>query len=243
VIPEIHSYLQEPNPDFLSGFGLFCKYSRNENLMRAISKRRDMETLLYQLQKIDTLSPEPVRESAHTNFTRFSQQTPTPVPAVKPSPEPETQRITFIQDEKPVFRTYDDRKTRRADLSPEFQEVYDRISEDSKIRRAYHEKMKMAKTDADRANFRAKILQTHDMIQDGWRKIDDYLIEKAKNEAFTEFKESTVRAFISKMLKKEQLTPSQAESVRVRVKALQEHGCTISEKTLEALRKRNLLPQ
>lgn len=224
----------------MTGFGLFCRYSRNENLMRAISKRRDMETLLYQLQKIDSLLPAPVNPSADTNFTRFAGQ---PVPPQSPVPATQPPQVTVTPvPEQPVFRTYDERKTRRADLPPQLQEVYDRISEDSKLRRAYHEKMKMAVTDADRSAFRTKILLAHEMIQNGWRTIDDFLAEKARNEVFSEFKESTVRAFISKMLKKESLTAAQAESVRYRVKALQGHGCTISEKTLEALRKRNLLP-
>ena len=99
----------------------------------------------------------------------------------------------------------------------------------------------MSTTDEDRAQLRAKILETEDRIRDGWATIDKFLLEQTQQTVTTAFKETTVRSYISKKLKKENLTPEDIEQLKIRVKALLDHGCIIKDAVAEKLRALNIL--
>lgn len=234
MIPEINTYLQQENPDFNTGFSLFCRYSRNESLMSWIGRKKDMAKLIYELKKINNspIVKENVRyQSNIVRFNLFRNEDPQK-PTVKEEDEIEIR-----------FKTYDDRKTKRSDLPEDLQNVYDTIAEDYKLRKGYHEKMKMAQTDQDRADFRARIIETQERIIAGWTKIDEYLLnrEKGKVQSDETFKESSCRSYISKNLKKESITPAVAEGIKIRVKALLDHGCVIKDETMDLLKAKNLL--
>ena len=234
---EILDYLQSAEPAFDAGFALFCKYSRNEPLMSWISRRRDREKLLYELEKLSQLDPvvNPVRE---THLARWSR----PEQTVSPASSSEIQAAPSV----PVtFKTYDERRTRRADLPADLQKVYDGISEDYKLRRGLHEKMKMATTNEDRASFRARVIETDGRIRGGFKEIDTYLARKAqeqeKAKAESDFKESTARSYISKALKKETLSAAQKATIRERYNALISHGCTVTEELTAKLKNLGLI--
>ena len=243
MIAEITSYLQQENPDFNTGFCLFCRYSRNESLMSWIGRKKDMAKLIYELKKI-THAPA-VRENTKyesniIRYNRFRNEAPQdPAPATN---EEQTEGEE-IEDVEIRFKTYDDRKTKRSDLPEDLQEVYDTIAEDYKLRKGYHEKMKMAQTDQDRADFRARIIETQERIIAGWTKIDEYLLNKEKEQVQSDetFKESSCRSYISKNLKKEILSPAVAEGIKIRVKALLDHGCVIKDETMDLLKAKGLL--
>ena len=210
---EIREYLNKPNPDFDAGFSLFCRYSRNQSMMSWIGRKKDMERLLYELAKLEKQNL-PVNPQASVMNTRYN----TPgnvrlgVPVTGPGPQ-----ISF--------KTFDERRTRRADLSEEMQKVYDDITEEYKLRRGYHEKLKMAKTDADRASLRERLLISQHKIEQGWKQIDAWLLEQEKNKSEKSFNVSSYRAYITKMLKKaDSLTPLQRDTVRTRAKALPDSG-------------------
>jgi len=243
VIPEIQSYLQQPNPDFNSGFALFCKYSPNRILIESIGRRHDQGMLLYELEKISNsgfYSPIPG---------------PTPVPTVQliqaQAEKPEAALVPAVKNVEVTvdpslkkalsFRTYDDRRTSRRDLPPDLQTEYDANSEAYRLRRGFHEKMKLAKTDKDRAYFRTQILVTQDEINKRWKKIDDYLAQAAEESQEKAFNEKSARAYISKALKADTITDARAAGVRARVKALLDHGCNITDETIQALKARNLV--
>jgi len=232
--PEIISYLKGAEPDFGQGFALFCKYSRNEAAMSWIGRRHDMPKLLYELQKLSKEAPRlnPVSAANEARFNRIQAS------EVKAEPEA---KVVHPEPMKAVIRTYDDRRTRRSDLPPELQEIYDRNSEDFKIRRGYHEKMKMASTDKDRAYFRSKILETDKQIRAGYKQIDSFFEAQDKETSEQSFNESTCRSFISKALKREHNSAKQIATCRARVRALQEHGCVISDEILKQLDQKGLI--
>lgn len=234
---EIIEYLERAEHDFNEGFALFCRYSRNESAMSWIGRRHDDEKLLYELEKLsqETAKVNPIQAANVARFNRNlapSQLPPVQAPAAAPS-APEIR-----------FRTYDDRRTRRSDLPEDLQKVYDSISEDYKLRRGLHEKMKQSTTDKDRASLRAKIIETNDMIRGKFAEIDGYLAkqaaeaEKAKAD---DFKESTARSYISKALKKENLSGAQKATIKARYEALLSHGCTVGDDLTNQLKKRNLI--
>lgn len=231
---EITKYLNGAKPDFSTGFALFCKYSRNECLMSWISRKQDMPKLLYELKKLADLDVVKINPLQEANMARYGQNLEAQKPSA-PKAATETQR----------FKTYDERKTRRADLPEDLQKVYDTISEDYKLRRGLHEKMKMATTNDDRAGFRARILETDGRIRKGWAKIDAYLskqaAEKEKAKAADDFKESTARSYISKALKKDEISDAQKATIKARYDALIAHGCTVTDELKKQLQDRKLI--
>lgn len=231
MVAEINAYLNEGNPEFNAGFSLFCKYSTNLSLMSWIGRKKDMEMLLYELKKLDRSGATPVNINAAVHEIRYNLFRPQPRMAISVP--------AAIQDSKVVFKTYDERRTRRADLPEDLQKVYDDITSDYKLNRGYHEKMKAATTDQDRAELRERIIETTERIQAGWTRIDTYLQEAETKKVNGKFNESSCRSYISKALKSESVSEKVAAGVRIRVKALQEHGCVITDETLDALKKKN----
>ena len=235
---EILEYLNSAEPDFSAGFALFCRYSRNEALKNWISRKLDMPKLLYELEKLSrtTVSINP-RESL--DLARYAQSRPSPEPSVPAAQEPV--RVPVIEPSI-SFKTFDERKTRRADLPAELQAVYDECASDFKLRRGLHEKMKMATTNADRAIYRQRVIETDARIRAGFAEIDDYLTRQAEEKAKADdFKESTARSYVSRALKKAKLTGAQKATLKARVQALQAHGCTLDAKTISKLQALKIL--
>lgn len=226
---EIHDYLQKAEPDFLSGFALFCKYSPNESLMSYIGRKTDMQMLLYELRKLDRSGFVKPNSRAAILNARYTPAAAAPAKQAPKDPPADA-----------VFKTYDERRTRRADLPVDLQVVYDGIAEDYKVRRALHDKMKSAAAAVDRAGFRARILETEERIQAGWARIDAWLEQNARKQAGDNFKEKSCRAYISKALKAGKVTDTVAAGVKARILSLREHGCTVTDETLDAIRAKGI---
>lgn len=234
---EIVEYLKSSRPDFDAGFVLFCKYSRNQIAMNWISRRRDKEKLLYELGKLAETTTAVMNPAFAQNVAKYAAAAP-PVPEAPRAPEPAAAEKPAA---KTVFRTFDERRTRRSDLPPEYQALFDENAEDHKLKRGLHEKMKMARTDDDRASFRARILETDARIRDRWAKIDEYQEQAARAAASADnFKESTCRSYISSCLKRNN-TPAQVIVCKAKVQALLDHGCKLSPKTVAALKDKGLM--
>lgn len=247
MIQEIHQYLQQANPDFNAGYGLFCKYSPNRILIESIGRRHDMDMLLYELKKISDSgfvafnSDADVMQIQSTAVQPQNFRTTSQFAAVHRS-SPKDHDTEDVELRKAVsFRTYDDRRTRRSDLPPEMQIEFDANAADYSVRRALHEKMKMATTDSDRAQLRARILETQERIMQRWKKIDDFQAKAAEETQATAFNEKSARAYISKALKEKNISDKKVAGVKARVKALLEHGCNISDETIRTLKARHLI--
>lgn len=232
MIPEIQAYLKLADPDFTSGFALFCKYSVNRHLVNYIGRKRDRDMLLYELRKLAGSGSATPRRDPGIVQLQATVQAPAPAPPDRTAREEERPRI--------VFRTYDERRTRRQDLPDDMKEIYDRTIQEYPVRRGYHEKMKAARTDHDRATYRAKILETQERIADGWKQIDAFLLESETSKQDTAFNEKSCRSYISKALKAPRISPRKAAGVKARVQALLDHGCNISDATIQALQEKGL---
>ena len=240
MVAAITNWLKQAEPDFSVGFSLFCQHSPNRMLQDWIRRKRDMEMLKCELGKLNAIlddipatgQPLQVESPVVEEFQELPKAAGKAVEEAAGKAPAAGERI--------VFKTYDERRTRRADLPPDLQAVYDHISEDYRLRRALHEKMKLATTDRDRASFRGRILEAQKQITDGWKRIDGYLRENSQKAIAANFNESSCRSYISKALKKQTLTAKVADGVRIRVKALLEHGCTIGGDTLQQLKDRGL---
>ena len=232
MLRDIADYLKGGSRDFDSGFALFCRFSKNKNLISWIGRKRDFAKLIYELEKLSRHYGGSVPAPAPT--------VPAPAPTVPAPAATVPAPAATVPAPGPAFRTYDERKTNRGDLPANLQKVYDDIADLSKLRRAWHEKMKFARTNSDRARCREQLLETHSQIVHGWQMIDGYLIGKIQTQE-EEFRESTCRAYISKMLRKETLSPEQLERLKKRTQALLSHGLAISESTRASLEKWGIL--
>jgi hypothetical protein len=234
---EILDYLKSAKPDYYAGLALFCKYSRNDWLKNWLSRKQDRAKLMYELEKLSN-SPHISNPNEQADVARYAQK---PVAVHEPvAAAPVSDPVPVVKP-APAFKTFDDRRTRRSDLPAELQAVYDSISEDYKLRRGLHEKMKAAGTNNDRASFRVRVLETDARIKAGWAKIDAYLTREAEEKVSGDsFQESTCRAYISKALKRPVNSPAQVATCKARVKALLDHGCTISPETMKLLQNKGL---
>ena len=120
MIPEIIEYLQQPNPDFDSGFALFCKYSPSLSLMKWIGRKRDPSILQYELQKLGDYGTPKVNAAAAVNVSLFNRPAVAAPAITQEPPAPAEESATGLR-----FRTIDERRTRRSDLPEELQRVYD----------------------------------------------------------------------------------------------------------------------
>ena len=101
MLRDIADYLKGGSRDFDSGFALFCRYSKNKNLISWIGRKRDFAKLIYELEKLSRHYCESVPAPAAT-VPALATTVPAPAATV-PAPGP-------------AFRTYDERKTNRGDL-------------------------------------------------------------------------------------------------------------------------------
>lgn len=219
---EIRQWLDTANPDFNQGFALFCKYSRNQSLMSYIGRKGQMQMLVHELQKLAALpklTPNPFYKA---NITQFGVSIPAKLPVEK-----EVKKVIVI----------DERKVKREDLPEEMRIIYDKIVEDYKLQRSLHEKLKMANSDAGRAEFRKKIIDLNDQIKHGWAIIDGK-IPSGDLQAQTGISSqvNSARAYISKMLKKENLTEDQRNMIKEKMNVIFDAGATLKEETLAALK-------
>lgn len=219
---EIRQWLDTANPDFNQGFALFCKYSRNQSLMSYIGRKGQMQMLVHELQKLAALpklSPNPFYKA---NITQFGVTIPVQSPVEK-----KVEKVVVI----------DERKVNREDFPEEMRIIYDKIVEDYKLQRSLHEKLKMANSDAGRAEFRKKIIDLNDQIKHGWAIIDGK-IPSGDQQAQTGISSqvNSARAYISKMLKKDNLTEDQRKLIMEKMKIIFDAGATLKEETLSALK-------
>lgn len=216
---DIRKWLNEQAPDFDQGFVLFCKYSRNQSLMSYIGRKKKMELLKYEMEKLSKmkiLSPNPHFKAQYNQFSRAAD-----------SPETHTPKVVVM----------DERKIKREDLPVELQELYDLNVDDYKKLRSYHEKMKNANSDAGRKEFREKISKLEASIKKRWSIIDSGEIPKVEDPT-ANMNLNTARAYISKMMKVANLTEKQREMVKERYNELLTAGAAIKPETLSKLKEK-----
>jgi hypothetical protein len=209
---EIRNWLSMENPDFDQGFQLLGLYYRNQSLINYIGRKRHMEMLTYELKKMASTNAV-LKPNPHMIAKANMQQTPV------------QQKVVVV----------DDRKVNREDLPEEMKKVYDLIVDDYKELRILHEKMKMANSDAGRGEFREKIIKLNQKIKKRWEIIDTGKFpEETKGTANI----NSARAYISKMMKKADLTPGQRELIKEKLNIIITAGDTLKPETLQKLKEK-----
>lgn len=240
---EIAKLLQQKY-SFEDGFRAFCKYSRNQSLMSWISRKKDFAMLDYNLRKLSRM-PLRVNPCASLDLNRFGSGMPLKgdkakaqkqVKAVDPEEEQEVV-ITKERKTRPVIH--------RDDLPEDLRGLYDENAQQYKVMRALHDKMKACNSDVGRADFRRQIMDMEKQIRERWRVIDTALDKTSPEKPATTkepaFNVNSYRAYISKMLKRKELTSQQADGVRQRAAALIDSGVPIKTGTMTLLKEKGLV--
>lgn len=127
----------------------------------------------------------------------------------------------------------DERKVNRDDLPEQMRALYDSNVSDYKEMRALHEKMKQANSDAGRAEFREKITKLNTKIKRRWEIIDSGKLPSEQNS-----KINSARAYLSKMLKKEELTEAQRSLMKEKYELIKSSGESLKPETIKKLQER-----
>lgn len=213
--------------DFDKAFKVFCQYSRNESLIRFISRKKCTITLKYQLEKLNSLNIKP-NPHAHVYA---SYQLPTAIA---------TPVVVGLKEEKPSIKRHD--RLVRDDLPPDIQQLYDKNTVGYKELRSLHEKMKIVESDEARAEVRTKVVALAKEISKRWKLIDIELVSKSSSPTPDGWKESTARSYITRVLKKEEISDKDRIKARNHISELLKRELVISESTRNKLQERNLLP-
>jgi len=155
---ELKAWLESEHKDIDQGITLFQKFSRNRALALYLIRKRDIRKLTYELEKLSKL--------------RLLK----PVNAPKPIAKAPTAPAKVTDNEQLIGRVD------RAALPDHLKVVFDGITEAYKHQRVYHEKMKLAVNDEDRAAMRLEVVKIDDDIATGWNEIDAFLKGTAQDD-------------------------------------------------------------
>lgn len=164
---QIKQWLDSEEKDFNTGLQMYISASHNRSVMQYLQRKQDQRKLEYELQKLVKLLSERIKKMETIPFVKMAViDKEKPVIKKPVRPDVETHKIM------------EPRKINPDDLPKEQREIYDLITLAYKEQRVCHEKMKLAKTDKERAEHRAKLLEYDDAISLGWNKLDEWdLIE------------------------------------------------------------------
>lgn len=236
---------EENGYTFDEGVAVLLAYSAKTNVNTFIIVRRDRRHLAAELGRL-----------AHVpNLKAVPGRT---VPVTEPkAPEPEenasstevpengngdsdSETVTFLDLKRHENYKPEDLPT------PVLKELWLKNRDDFKELQHCHQQMKLANSDAGRADWRAKVVALREAIQKRWELFDSEMdrvkAEKAQgpDTGKPAYNPLNDRAYISKALKKEAWDDKTRVEVRRRVDTLLKHEMTISEETRQKLADRGI---
>ena len=176
---EIIDWINGPR-DYATGRAIYERYSRKTPLINLFRRKYKPDVLLYNMQKLVSLKYIPEQKSQVVNEVPGGQSF-------------SDKKRVIVQDRV----EYDE-------LPVHLKKLYDQNKELYKHMRAYHEKMKQAKTDDERAKLRKFVVEYDDAIAENWKAIDawDGTTSDLEQEGGDADKEvAAVRKWISKNIR------------------------------------------
>lgn len=181
---EIIIYLKAPNPDFDEGLALFHKYSRNRSVFLYLQRKHDFSKLRYELEKLSKLEGLKVKTIPHEKvqvskkIASDAKKIATDANVDSPDAKVDSSDANVVDvlvNEPEGHKIIEPSRVKREDLPDDLKKIFDHIAQFYKLQRTVHEKMKLAKDDKSRAEFRAKVVEFDDLIATGWAFIDESL--------------------------------------------------------------------
>lgn len=160
MLQTIKDWLQSEPKDFNAGLSLFAQHSRNRSVYLYLVRKQNMDKLTYELRKIcDHL------ESQHgaSVIASLNKIVAPVVPTIMHSGKKDDVHIENSSRIDPY-------------TLPEAQlAIYDSVVDAHKEQRSYHEKMKLATSDDDRAALMGTIAKLDAFIADGWNQLEAFV--------------------------------------------------------------------
>jgi len=234
--------------DFNEGYLLFVRFSHNRALaMQLARKGATMQSKLeYELTKIlerGLIIERPVLPIGQV------KKVVAPVIEKKAAIASELAPIDKILNKQEKVLVWHDGKVDYESLSDQQKAWYDSNRDMYKEMRSWHEKMKLATTDEERAGFRSKVVEFDDQIRENWKQFDATIeVPKGSADDKKEKKESdpvkaitNARSYLSKNLPKlENLTGKKLDKMKAELKARYESiiaaSQAVDEKTIAKLK-------
>ncbi len=232
---------------FNEGVAVLLAYSTNANVNNIITKRRDRKALHMELVRL-----------AHIPNLRQLPGVSTPAITAKKEQgngteketEKDKQRTPVVRIEKkesPTVTQLDLERHKQYDpdkLPPQLKDLWLKNQEEFRELKYCHAQMKLANSDAGRAEWREKIIDLRDSLTERW-KLFDYEIENlAKKESQTQGEEQynpvNHRSNITKALKAESWSDERKIKVQHWVDELINHGYSFKPETEQKLKDRGI---
>jgi hypothetical protein len=232
--------------------------SHQRNILLYLQRKKDAAKLEYELKKMLKLmgdrlgkiqlpdeAPEQVKEASGATMVNPEEQTG------QQSKETGKAEQTEVSDEQ--HKILQNKRVNPEDLPEELQQVYNEVAQAHKEMRSVHEKMKLAGSDEQRAAFRQQLIALDEVVTEGWKAIDEYMLIKHQPETTkpqTTVKEPEVsdltksigaaRTYISRNLSgyekaDEKKKLELQKKINERVTLLIENKASVSVKTKNAL--------
>lgn len=235
---------------FDEGVAVLLRYSANRGVNTFIINRRDrlhLRNELNRLAHIPHLRPLPGKEDVEPDAGSTAKES---VKEVKPDPStPEAGEagVDEREDDGGVVTYIDLKRHEREDpdkLPPSLRDLWLENRDEYKQFQYCHSQMKLANSDAGRADWRRQLMEHADSIRERWRLFDEEkqrlaneAAEPVEGQSYNPFND---RAYISKQLKKTQWSDELKLNVQRKVEALLSHHVPVKEETLERLRERGI---
>ena len=146
--------------DYDAGVLLFCRYGKNRSLKNYLQRKNDPQKLRYELSKLVGIDAFAVPQKV-SDFRVVTNKplvlTNKPMDELKPN-----QRLKIIREGGVSYNQ----------LPESLQPVYMDACDSYRQMRHFHEKMKLAATDADRAGIRAELLAQTERNRSCWEALD-----------------------------------------------------------------------
>lgn len=242
---EILNYFENQSHTFEEGLMLFKRFGKNRSVEMWLERKRDQKKLDYELRKMLSLSIK-------DNGMRSE-----PTPAIIKKAEatlPVVNKVTPPGKKGENFRYLRFEKINPQDLPEDKRGIYDEIARSYKLQRSWHEKMKLAKTDDERAVAREEVVKLDDFIDQAWKGIDAFIksgedvpATAGAKDVFEISKEiNACRSYISRNVPElARLDPKKKEKrtaeVIARINKLIEHSAPVSKETFKILLKNGLV--
>lgn len=225
---------------FETDLALLAANCKNEHLVERIRRKHDTALLNYQIKKRHLQqteqSPFLRRQEAPAPPPSLTQQTP-PAPKAQNNTDKPKTAVSYATLEHYQHTRYEDMPT------PQTQELWLKNRDEYKTAQNLHLKLKNATTNEDRAEIRANMLQLLHQVKDRWALIDSEILrlsQEKKEEADETLKIATIRTYITKSLKRENLTDKQRLELQHRVDALIAANETIKPETIARLQEKGI---
>jgi hypothetical protein len=200
---EIVDWLNQEEKDFSAGIELYTRFGHNKALALQMVRKNLLSKLVYELRKIAERPVIRETRTGKERLQKAVEKTKKVIEAKKlrkkriPA-KGKAKPADVIAAKKQELEAEIDRMVEAAkedieeiapakvkisstgkeislnDLPPRLQAKWEENREKYKLMRAWHEKMKLAKTDKERAKCRAELVALDDKIAANWKEIDNY---------------------------------------------------------------------